>query len=71
MEASTTTRQETHVANPPSDTGTPRWVKVFGIVGLVLVLLLVIILLTGHGPGRHMGSHAPPSGVTKYGVQRS
>jgi hypothetical protein len=32
----------------------PRWVKVFGIIGLVLVLLMLVALLTGHGPGRHM-----------------
>ena len=38
------------------DTGTPRWVKVFGIIALVVVLLFVILLLAGgggHGPGRH------------------
>jgi hypothetical protein len=39
------------------DTGTPRWVKVFGIIVLVVVLLFVILMLTrgpaGHGPGRH------------------
>ena len=34
----------------------PRWVKVFGIIGLVLVLLMLVALLTGHGPGRHMQS---------------
>jgi hypothetical protein len=36
-------------------TGTPVWVKVFGIVALLLVLLVVILLLIGgeHGPGRH------------------
>jgi hypothetical protein len=35
-------------------TGTPRWVKVFGIIGLVLVLLFVTALLIGgHGPDRH------------------
>ena len=41
---------------------TPRWVKVSGIVTLVLVLLVVIVMLaTGgnHGPARHM-----PSGDT-------
>jgi hypothetical protein len=32
---------------------TPRWVKVFGIVALVLVLLFVIVHLTGHGLGNH------------------
>ena len=35
-------------------TGTPRWVKVFAIVGVVLVVLVVVALLSGHGPGRHM-----------------
>lgn len=39
-----------------TDENTPLWVKVFGIIGLVLVLLMLIALLTGHGPGRHMPS---------------
>lgn len=34
-------------------TATPRWVKVFGIVALVVVLLFVILLLTGHRPGHY------------------
>ena len=38
--------------------GTPRWVKVFGIVALVLLLLMAIAFITGlggeHGPGRHL-----------------
>jgi hypothetical protein len=34
--------------------GTPRWVKVFGLIALVLVVLFVVLLLTGgHGPSRH------------------
>jgi hypothetical protein len=59
-----------------STTGTPRWVKVFGIIALLLVLLFVIALLTGnHGPGRHAasgdaGGHAPPSSVTEHRLQR-
>jgi len=38
--------------------GTPRWVKVFGAIAVVLVLLVGILLLSGgnHGPGRHTGS---------------
>ncbi len=70
---------------PPSDnddtgvglgltTGTPRWVKVSGIIALVLVLLFVVVMLTGlggnHGPRRHTkaddisGGHTgPPHGV--------
>ena len=48
------------MADLPPYPGTPRWVKVFGIIAIGLVLLVVILLLTGgpgrHGPGRHMGS---------------
>jgi len=52
-----------------SSTSTPRWVKAFGMIALVVVLLLVILLITrgpgGHGPSRH----APPSSVTDHRVQ--
>lgn len=37
----------------------PRWVRVFGIVLAVLVLiLLAVLVLSGgqHGPGRHLSS---------------
>lgn len=59
--------------------GTPRWVKIFGLVVAGLVLLFVIVQFVGdggHGPGRHGGGgepaptdvtgdvgHAPPPGV--------
>jgi hypothetical protein len=33
--------------------GTPRWVKMFGIVAIILVLLFVILHLIGRGPGGH------------------
>jgi hypothetical protein len=54
-----------------STTGTPRWVKVFGIIALVLLLLVVIMRFTSrgrHGPGRHIpsgnvGGQTPPAGV--------
>ena len=41
-----------------STRGTPRWVKVFGIILAVVVLLFVISLLAGvrHGPGLHTPS---------------
>ena len=43
------------MAEPPAYPGAPRWVKVFGIIGIVLILLGVISFLTGHGPpGRHI-----------------
>ncbi len=39
-------------------TGTPRWVKVFAVAGIVTVILLIVLLSTGHGPGRHQGAAA-------------
>jgi hypothetical protein len=56
--------------------GTPRWVKVFGIIALVVVLLVVIVMFTGvgggHGPGRHMpsGGAGGPTPPSAHGVQR-
>ncbi len=45
----------------PAYPGTPRWVKLSGIVVGVLILLVIIVILVGdglgrHGPGRHMSS---------------
>ncbi|WP_336788524.1 hypothetical protein [Paenibacillus sp. MMO-177] len=37
--------------------GTPRWVKVFGIIALVLFLLFVVLHLTGRGFGGHTMQH--------------
>jgi hypothetical protein len=48
---------------------TPRWVKVFGSIVIVLILLFVIMHLTGvighHGPSRHMPS-AVSGGDTRH-----
>lgn len=41
--------------------GAPKWVKVLGVIALVVVLGALIVMLTGgggHGPGRH-GSTGP------------
>lgn len=39
---------------------TPRWVKVFGTIVIVLALLFAFLIITGvggpHGPGRHIPS---------------
>jgi hypothetical protein len=43
--------------DPESPPSTPRWVKVFGIIVVALVLLVIILHLTGNslgGPGSHM-----------------
>jgi len=54
-----------------STTATPRWVKVFGIIALVVVLLFIILMFTrgpgGHTPFRHFGGQAPPSSVIEDG----
>lgn len=66
------------MADPPpyadreSNTGTPRWVKVFGVIAIVLVVLFVTLALIGggrHGPGRHMqsGSGASVSSLAERG----
>ena len=60
----------------PSTAGMPRWVKVFLIVGLALVLLVLVGKVTGvgggHGPGRHGGGDDTPSSVVdKSGDHRS
>jgi hypothetical protein len=45
-------------ANRGRTAGPPRWVKVSGIITLALIVLLLILLLPGsnHGPGRHQSS---------------
>ena len=41
-----------------SNTSTPRWVKVFGIIALVLVLVVGFVMLTGvGGPHRLWSPH--------------
>ena len=48
------------MADPPPYPGMPRWLKVSGIIIIVLVLLGVVIILAGvggqHGPARHIPS---------------
>lgn len=55
-----------------STTGTPRWVKVFGIIALVVIALFVIALLggggAGHGPGRHTSSGATDEGTPAFSI---
>ena len=49
---------QTHDGDNRSSTyNTPRWVKAFGIIALVLILLVITVLVTDlggeHSPGRH------------------
>jgi hypothetical protein len=57
---------DTGVGPDPESPKIPRWVKVFGIIALVIVVLFVVMLFNGrrHGPARHTpsvdtGSQAP------------
>ena len=43
-------------------TGVPRWVKILGVVALLLLLVLVVLHLAGNslgGPGSHFGAADP------------
>jgi hypothetical protein len=43
----------------------PRWVKVFGIIAVIVVVFFVLMLFIGggqHGPGRHL----PSGGAAPY-----
>ncbi len=58
------------MADPPPYPGTPRWVKVFGIIVIVLVLLVVAMMFIGgeHGPGRHTPSGDAGGQIAPYSV---
>ena len=61
------------MANRPPYPGTPRWVKVFGIIVIVLVLLVVARVFIGgeHGPGRHTPSGEAGSQVVPISVMEA
>ncbi len=46
--------------------GAPRWVKAFGIIAIVLVLLFVGLHLTGNAP-----THMPGSGGAEHGLRQA
>ena len=46
-----TTSQPDNDGNAP----TPRWVKVFGIIAVIVAVAFMILHLAGGGPGRHFG----------------
>jgi len=54
---------------------TPGWVKMTGIIGIALLLLLFGSLhliggsILGHAPGGH-GDHAPPSAAAEHRPQQ-
>lgn len=62
-------RDGTSIGSPDAAAITPRWVKVFGVIALVVAVLFIVLMFAGggrHGPRRHMPSSdaqpVPPSG---------
>ena len=53
--------------NRRSTPRTPRWVQVFGIIFIALVLLFVVLHLTGLSP---MGSHMNMSNMNMSSTQQ-
>ncbi len=53
-------------ASGGSTIGAPRWVKVFGIIALLVAVLIAIMLLSGGGPGRHGPGRHVPSGQMQH-----
>lgn len=51
-----------------SSSDVPRWVKLFGLVAIIVALLLLVLMLVAggeHGPARHMswGAGVGPAAV--------
>ena len=51
---------------------TPRWVKAFAVLTLLVAALFVILMLAGghHGPGRHFRSNTPAGQAAPRGEPR-
>jgi hypothetical protein len=50
---------------PGLETGTPRWVKVFGSIFAIVVLLFLIMMFT-RGPHRGPRDHMPFGGTSSH-----
>jgi hypothetical protein len=57
--------------DPAPNGSTPRWVKVFGVVTLIGVLVFIMLHFMGGAMehGIDMGGHTSPPGVTQGGVK--
>lgn len=64
-----TDRPRLHATDDPAHR-MPGWVKGFAIAGIILVALIVVMLLTGHGPGRHMHGLGAPGTTEAQPVDR-
>jgi hypothetical protein len=51
------------------DARTPRWVKASAAIGGGLILLIIVMTLAGHGPGRHIPRGVGTAGVPQGAIQ--
>jgi len=42
------------ISDPEAVAPTPRWVKVFGVIAIIVLVAFVILHLAGGGPGLHL-----------------
>ena len=49
--------------------GVPRWVKIFAVIGAVIVVLVVGLMLSGHGPSQH-GLHGSSASTATLDTRR-
>jgi hypothetical protein len=59
------------MADPHPYAGTPRWVKLFGIISILVVLLFAVLHLIPGPHGRHMPSGETHRGTSLSGVSKS
>ncbi|MCL7747308.1 hypothetical protein [Halalkalibacter alkaliphilus] len=53
----TKTEKDMEKSGSDSNHRTPTWVKVIGIIVILIAVLVIIMIFTGdHGPGRHLPS---------------
>jgi hypothetical protein len=45
-----------------TDAATPRWVKLSALAAAIVAALVLIMLLSGHGPGHHLDGNMPMAG---------
>jgi hypothetical protein len=60
-----------HRTSPTSSDrpGVPRWVKIFAVVGAAIAALVVVLLLSGHGPSQH-GLHGSNASSVTLDIRR-
>jgi hypothetical protein len=60
------------IDEPALYAGTPRWVKAFAIIAVLVVVLIAFILASGlggpHGPQRHGAGSPGPVGLATQGI---